>query len=1273
MIWMKRAGLAAVTAATMSCALLTQTATATETEHLGFSVLPAPGKVVIDGKFNDWDLTGGVFACGDVENMREKMGVWFYAMYDDENLYLLARVVDDSPMNNPGQTVADYGFAGDSMQIRWIADVGTPKERGGHITAWHGRDDRDVINIEQGKDFKEPVIKDAKELGAQQAFMKNADGAGYVQEIAMPWKLITRDGRALKAGEQVQLTIEPNFTVGGRGRMTIKDIFKPGITLDRVFTFMNAPEWGTATLEKKGNLPLRPVRLSDKREFVVKMEKGLPVVDWTGLIKTRELPGFKKIAYEVPADGYISLNIRNADGVVVRQLLNSAFVTKGKHETKWDGLTNLSVTVPGEPVAAGAYTWDALWNPGIGLRLRGWADNGGSAPWDGPTGKENWGGDHGTPNSAAADSKQVYLGWTGAEAGKAVVATDLNGSVIWANNRAGIAGVSALAADDGVVYILGGAAGPDSEGGAMYRLVAADGSYLPFTANEANLHMASLWPDPKGKSDKAQGIAAKAGKMYFSFAKDNAVMVVDAKSGKLQKIVAVESPTALFAASDTLLYAVSGGKSVVAINPGSGEVKPVVSGLSDIGGVTADKDGKIYVALREPDQQVRVYGADGKELGAIGKKGGRALLGKWEQEGMRYVRGLAVDAAGKLWVAEDDGCPKRVSVWDTKSSRFVKEFFGGSSYGALGGAILGSDPDVMVGQGCEWRLDAKTGLGTCTSIITREGMENSRFAVGANGKTYLAVAHGWAFAEAPVDIFERVGEGQYKLRARFDYEGKEAKEKKTLYWADENGDEKRQESEVTTLPGSVRFSAWYMKLSPDLTFATENTLVRCNGFTGCGAPKFDFEHPTKIAPYGCPSADNTMVLAGGEYNTDHGVMRCFDVASGKMLWSYPDNFVGVHGSHNACQPTVGMVRGSFNSTGSVKLPEPIGNVWVLPTNVGEWHIMTEHGFYLTRLFEGDWLKIRWPEMAVPGAVMDAVPPGMGGEDFGGSVTLGKDGKVYVQAGKTAFWNLEVVGLDKVKAIKGGSITLSADEVAKARAGREQQLQEAVGTPSMQVVKLTPKFTGNVENDFKGADLVHFKKIDDARVYNAAAAWDEQSLYLAWDVADNTPWVNGAEDVESMYLYGDTVDLQLGVDPKADAKRDKPVLGDLRLSIGNFKGKPTAVLYRPVAADKHPKDFSSGVIKKYTVESVEVLSDAKIEVKVEGGRYKVEAAIPLSVLGLKPADGLKLHGDLGVTHGDTAGKRTRLRTYWSNQHTGIVDDAVFELMMEPKNWGELLFK
>ena len=161
--------------------------------------------------------------------------------------------------------------------------------------------------------------------------------------------------------------------------------------------------------------------------------------------------------------------------------------------------------------------------------------------------------------------------------------------------------------------------------------------------------------------------------------------------------------------------------------------------------------------------------------------------------------------------------------------------------------------------------------------------------------------------------------------------------------------------------------------------------------------------------------------------------------------------------------------------------------------------------------------------------------------------------------------------------------------------------------------------------------------------------------------------------ENLYLSGDTVDFQLGTDAKADAKRDKPVAGDLRLSIGNYKGTATAVVYRPVA-DKNkprtPKTFSSGVVKEHIVADVAVLSDAEIKVTTRTGGYVVEAAIPLASLELKPTAGQTLPGDFGVTFGDPAARRTRLRSYWNNQHTGIVDDAVYELMLEPKNWGEL---
>ena len=1226
--------------ATISAALLALSSLAvmaTPTENVSFRILPAPAKMVIDGKVDDWDLSAGIFACDDTEVQREHYAIWLHAQYDADNLYLLARWTDETPLNNPGQTLADYGFAGDSLQFRTLTSPGTPQERGQHFTAWRGHDGADVIKIEQGKDFKEGVIEDAKKTGgALQAFTTNPDGKGYVQELAIPWKLLTRDGQPIRAGGSFTLTFEPNFTIGAKGRATVKELFKSGITPDRVFTFMAPQTWGTATLEAKSTGLPQSVRLADAREFPVKMEKGVPVIDWTGLIKSEELAGFKPIEFTMPADGFISLNIKNAEGQVVRQLLNSTFFAQGKHTVKWDGLTTPSWTRPGEPVPAGKYEWNALTNTGIGMKLRGWAANGGVAPWDSADGAGNWGGDHGLPVAVTTEGQQVFLGWNAAEAGKSVLACDLDGKPQWGNNRGGISGVKSLAVHAGVLFVLGGNVGPDGDGANLYKLNTKDGSYVPWEGSDiADLKTKSLWAaDAAVKPEKADRVFFQDGKLWLAFYQDELLAEVNPVNGKLVQTKAT----------------------------------PGTKGQKEFAEATGP-DGLTYFANGDPDNQVLVH--KGKDtVMTIGRKGGRALLGPWQSDGMRFVKAMAVDAVGKLWIMEDDGAPKRVSVWDTKTGKLVNEFFGSTGYGALGGAISPADPNVMFGQGCEWRLDPQTGKAHPTAVITRTGSENARFSTGSNGRLYLAIATNWAFEAGPVKIFERLGEGDYKLRCTFRPEGKD-KTAKTTLWTDANGDEQEQPEEVQTVDGTVRFSGWYMNLGPDLSFTSGDRLFKPTGFTACGAPKYDLNVSTKMPAAGVASADTSLVLEPGKYGETHAVLTCFEIATGKKRWSYPDNFVGVHGSHNACPPQVGMIRGSYSPTGSVKLPKPIGNIWVIPTNVGEWHILTEDGFYLTRLFEGDPMKIKWPDAAIPGTDMSHCPPGMGGEDFGGSIVLGTDGKLYVEAGKTAYWNIEVAGLETVKALAGSSVSISTTEVAEAQKFHDQQLQATVGIRRVTLKKLTPKLTGNLDQDFPGVEIVRFQKSEETTV-RSAAAWDSQNLYLAWDVHDATPWANGAEQPENLYLSGDTVDFQLGTDLKADVKRDKAVAGDLRLSIGNFKGTPTAVLYCPVAGKGGtPKTFSSGVIKEYIVGDVKVLADAQIKLTKRGDGYLVETAIPLASLDFTPTAGQTLHADFGVTYGDPAGRRTRLRSYWNNQHTGIVDDAVFELMLEPKNWGELL--
>jgi hypothetical protein len=141
--------------------------------------------------------------------------------------------------------------------------------------------------------------------------------------------------------------------------------------------------------------------------------------------------------------------------------------------------------------------------------------------------------------------------------------------------------------------------------------------------------------------------------------------------------------------------------------------------------------------------------------------------------------------------------------------------------------------------------------------------------------------------------------------------------------------------------------------------------------------------------------------------------------------------------------------------------------------------------------------------------------------------------------------VEVVGLDTIRPLPGGKISLSDEDVKTAQSWRERYLQTATTVKRLAARKATPVFTGDLEKDFAGAEIAKYEK-EEATACRTAIAWDEQNLYVGWAVKDATPWVNGADAPEFMYARGDTVDLQLGTDPKAPRNRKEAVLGDLRV-------------------------------------------------------------------------------------------------------------------------------
>jgi len=786
--------------------------------------------------------------------------------------------------------------------------------------------------------------------------------------------------------------------------------------------------------------------------------------------------GGAQIRFRTERAGYVSLNIYRADGSVARQLLTASWMAAGDHDVMWDGLATPAASRRGEPLPAGEYGWKAIFHEGLGLKLRGWACNGGVRPWESADGRGVWGGDRGTPSAVAADGERVYLGWTLDEMGRAVVACDLDGRAIW-SHRGGVAGgCKALSVDDGVVYVLGGAEGEDAEGGSIYRLRAGDGAVVPWPSGEVGLKITSLWPaDGTPKPHCADAMAVRTGRIYLSFTGAQFMSVLDAKSGAYLETVVGAPPGAVDATptktelpgkpgvlvdADFAVTALHGGvlgKLLLNHDP----MWIVVSDLTPlqreerITALTMLGDGAkfhrhdVFLGLDAPFHQVQarpILQPEGYTWIA-GREGGRRLLGRWQADGLRNIRAVALDGAGRLWVAEGDGFPKRFSVWDTdgKQGKLAREFFGAAERGARGGAILPNDPNLMVGQGCEWRLDPKTGKASCLGVITREGMDSARFGLGPGGRVYLVVSHS---ENGPVSIFERVADGDYHMRARIFQGDADLKElpasspreaaaaARTVFWADEDGDGLREAGELHPATGAWRFGGWSLPVTPDLAFCGINARRERRGFqfkpdgwTACGAPLYDFAHPTALPAFGETSADGRWAL-----QWDGANFTCWEVGTSRVRWTYPGAYRGRGNDENRMTNDdaggAGEIVGARGACGCVKLSAPIGNVWVIPTEAGDWHLLTEDGFYLSRLFESDQAKAQWPTEAKPGVDMNHASLAALHGPFGGSVTLGADGKVYVQAGRTAFWNLELTGLDTVRALGGGRFVLMGEGTGK---------------------------------------------------------------------------------------------------------------------------------------------------------------------------------------------------------------------------------------------------
>ncbi|MFZ2653649.1 MAG: hypothetical protein WAX69_01920 [Victivallales bacterium] len=1266
------------------------------------------GKITVDGEFSpgEWDDKSGTTISSESTLLPNRYATKIHFAYGADGLYVGLRWFTGGAhlnINNP--SAINHGYdGGDAVQIR----LGT--DRVTHVDAWYyDEGNKPFVVLTYGAKFDEGQELDAIAKGAKMA-IKTLPQGGYTQELFFPWSMITKSGQALKTGDSFRV---------------IFDLFYSGLEGNRIPFILNT--------------------------------------------KLAQPTGVALLPFTAPRDGFYSTIISDDKGDVIRRLLTHAKMRNGQ-VIEWDGLDN-----DGKPAAPGAYSFRGLHHSGVGMKYLSTYNNPGTPPWQTDDGKGDWGGDESAPAAVAADDWGVYLGWPGAEDGDGIIGCDFNGKKRWGFFQTPFptAVSSCLLASDGRYLYFAHEANVFANAGekdhAYYKTIIS--CIDRTTGKRAELSLAKSFPEISRHSIKNEqvnwwwdlykdknfsldtcgiqdeysgtgqcfgsdlgGFAARDGKLYFSLRKTNEIVAYDVKSitEKLKDAPdsstvvepinrwKVNKPAGIAFSTDGQLFAIS-DHSIVRVDTADGKASEVLnSGLSAPVGLAIDKEGVLYVSDWGDAQCVKVFSQKGQPLRTIGLPGGRPWIGKYDPKGMLMPRGIAVDKDGKLWVAENDIHPSRISVWNAKTGELIREFVGGTFYGGCGGGQI--DPKIpshalsAFGTLFEINLEKeeyhplaalwrRTSLNACFKPLWYGGNGGTRFHE-INGRRFIISSDSGrlVLSELKDDMTDvpRAAIGGIPNRGDNTLVSHILKQNngficQTIYpdfmyghpdenfiWTDLNGDGMVQADEVqwrkksADLPilGCMFWQNGGIDGKNDLVMGTiyGDAIIRLpfQGMTEKGAPRYDLDKTEIVARPGGQVHAVACNEAGDVFTV---------YAAEALAWLKPDNpyrpAVTAYGKDSKklwSWPTDMDVRQWRNVNG-----EGIMGPFKAPGETGEIFGLTQwHGIYVP--------LITTDGLLVGRLLRDPAEGGEPGPDMYRGETIQcmsrlDDGRIILSHGKNAHHLFEVTGLDQVKRFDG-KFTLTDAQSSKAAELLAAAKKKLDKTAPVQIVtvKDAPVIDGKLDEwDWKMATAIGPK--DKTPRAEAAFRADDKTLCLAYKVFKGGPFINKGDDPKQLFVGGDAVDFQFCADPSADPKRKEPVMGDCRLLISKFGDKPgsgepgrtIAMLYRAKAPGaKQPVAFRNPAGGQTVFDEVLEIKDAKIMISDTPEGYLVEASVPLkSLFDMRPAlwKGRVLQGDVGVIIADSTSRRIA-RLYRFNQDTQIISDLPTEARLTPDKWGEI---
>ena len=620
---------------------------------------------MIDGSPDEWPIPATAFLKSRVGNAQMRFAA------DRSYFYAFVEVDDSSPLKNSAGEPEEMFKGGDAVVFYFNAT--------GREGYWHGpqriamcmRNGEPEIYVYREKSFGKPynmrkpyVFKspagEAKfdfvapfddkysRKGPSFAFKQHGN-RGYSLEVRLPWDAL-RTGKTALTGFDAQVVFSNpagNENVGAAWLFATEG---PGMTTEDLPTEarLYPDTWG-------------------KLDFV----KQIPVSSTGSFSKFEKIIGGTYLDVKLPRTGFLTINITDKDGWILRELVMAKKYKAGKHSIHWDGRDRY-----GEPLSPGTYKWKAILFDPMRTKFMGSVGNSGRPPYRTPDGLGSMGGQHGSWKTLAIDDGGVYMGNAFREGPPVMRKINADtGVALWHCSSAGV--VRGIAAAEGMACFINKSGSWGRDEYQVIRLNPDTGREIRMGDGPARV---SLDKDLKEIGD----LAIVGGVAWFSLPQKNVVGSVNLNTGKKGKELKITSPLGI-AKKDQRTLLVCSENNILAVDTTTGATKIIMKGLDFPRAVSLDNQGNMYISELGSTQMIRKVSPDGrKTLDQFGKKGGKSNQQiPYEPTSFRNVTDIVVGKDGNIWLAESDSLVKRFVKLDSKG-KWLEDFYGPVAYNTFG-------------------------------------------------------------------------------------------------------------------------------------------------------------------------------------------------------------------------------------------------------------------------------------------------------------------------------------------------------------------------------------------------------------------------------------------------------------------------------------------------------------------------------------------------------------------------------------------------------------